>query len=205
MIEVLTVGHSTLPYDAFLQLLRAAGVNAVADVRSAPYSRHHPQFNREALRDELQGDGIAYVFLGDELGGRPKDKQLFCDGVANYEAMARDPAFERGLDRVIEGAERYRIALMCSEHDPLDCHRCLMVGRELKERGVVVTHLIPGDAAKSQTAIEEDLLALAGQDRAQGDFFASSNERLIAAYRCRARKVAFSAAELSDPKLVAAE
>ncbi len=66
---ILTVGHSTLSYEAFLRLIRSAGVTAVADVRSAPYSRHHPHFNRDMLRDELKLDGVAYVFLGEELGG----------------------------------------------------------------------------------------------------------------------------------------
>src|ERR1700720_1713717 len=122
-VEVLTIGHSALPYERFLELLRHYSVTAVADVRTAPYSRHSPQFNKDTLRNELRHDGIAYVFLGQELGGRPKDKQLFCKGVADYEKMARVADFAKGLDRVVEGAKNYRIAMMCSEHDPLECHR----------------------------------------------------------------------------------
>src|ERR1700722_20120562 len=93
------IGHSTLPYERFLELLRRCSVTAVADVRTAPYSRHSPQFNKDTLRNELRHDGIAYVFLGQELGGRPKDKQLFCEGVADYEKMARVADFAKGLDR----------------------------------------------------------------------------------------------------------
>src|SRR5579872_6567480 len=115
VVEVLTIGHSTLPYERFLALLRQASVTAVADVRTAPFSRHFPHFNSDVLRDELRHDNIAYVFLGKELGGRPKDKRFFCDGVADYEKMAETEEFERGLDRVIEGAKKYRIAMMCSE------------------------------------------------------------------------------------------
>ena len=108
---------------------------AVADVRSSPYSRHSPHFSRDELRAELRSEGISYVFLGNELGGRPKDRRFYCEGVADYEKMAQTPEFKTGLDRVIEGARKYRIALMCSEHDPLDCHRCLLVGRALAQRG----------------------------------------------------------------------
>jgi uncharacterized protein (DUF488 family) len=118
-VEVFTIGHSTLSYEKFLELLRVASVTAVADVRTAPYSRHFPHFNRDALRSELRLDNIAYVFLGDELGGRPKDKQFFCEGVADYEKMALTASFAKGLRRVIDGAKKYRIAMMCSEHDPL--------------------------------------------------------------------------------------
>jgi len=202
--EVLTIGHSTLSYEAFLKLLRQAGVTAVADVRSAPYSRHHPHFNRETLRNELKADGVEYSFLGEELGGRPKDRRLFCDGVADYERMAREPSFAKGLDRVIEGAKRFRIALMCSEHDPLDCHRCLLVGRALKERGLHVEHVLPSGRMKSQAVVEEELIAMAGQDRTQADLFASAEDRLAAAYRQRARKVAYAASEASGPEAVAA-
>ena len=124
---ILTIGHSTLTYEAFLSLLRATGVSAIVDVRSVPYSRHTPQFNMDTLTSELKSDGIAYVFLGDTLGGRPETRAFYCNGVADYELMAKKPEFDGGLDRLIDGAKRYRIALMCSEQDPLDCHRCLLV------------------------------------------------------------------------------
>ena len=102
-LEVLTIGHSTLSYETFLNLLRRFQITAIADVRTAPYSGHSPQFNKDTLGDQLRQAGIAYVFLGKELGGRPKDKQLFRDGVADYEKMARGSQFAKGLERVIEG------------------------------------------------------------------------------------------------------
>jgi len=84
-LEVFTIGHSTLPYERFIALLRHAGVDAVADVRTSPFSRHFPQFNRDTLKSKLRLDGVSYVFLGRELGGRPRDQMLYCDGVADYE------------------------------------------------------------------------------------------------------------------------
>lgn len=188
--SVLTVGHSTLPYALFLALLSEAGVTAVADVRSAPYSHHLPHFNREALQDELKLDGIEYVFLGQELGGRPRDAGLLRNGIADYEQMAKAPDFKEGLGRVVQGASRHRIALMCSEQHPLDCHRCLLVSRELAKHDVSVSHILPGGLQISQPEIEDELLVMSG--KASGDLFAPREERLAAAYWKRARKVAFS-------------
>jgi uncharacterized protein (DUF488 family) len=189
-LEILTVGHSSLSYEEFFKLLRGASVTAVADVRTAPFSRRNPQFNRDPLRDQLRIDRTAYVFLGDELGGRPKDQHFFCDGVADYEKMAQSPDFERGLQRVIEGAKQYRVALMCSEHDPLECHRCLLVGRALHGRGVTVKHLLSDRTVVNQSDMEKRLLQWSRQSGE--DLFENYENRLAAAYRKRASKVAYS-------------
>jgi uncharacterized protein (DUF488 family) len=202
-VEVLTIGHSTLPYERFLDLVRRANVNAIADVRSAPYSRQFPQFNRESLLSELRADGIAYVFLGKELGGRPSDRQFYCDGVADYERMSQTVEFSKGLDRVLEGAKKYRIALMCSERDPLDCHRCLLVGRALAQRGVRMSHILGDGRVVSHSTIEDKLLELSGRNT--DDFFALPSERLATAYRERARRVAFAEPQPDPSGPIAAE
>jgi uncharacterized protein (DUF488 family) len=186
---IYSVGHSTLSYESFLELLRFAKITAVADVRTSPYSRHHPHFNRESLKEGLRLDGISYVFLGRELGGRPEEKGLFSDGVADYERMALLPSFEKGIERVIEGAQKYRVALMCSEHDPLTCHRCLLVGRALFNRGQMVQHLLMNKSLLDQAEIEKQLLNLSG--RQTKDMFATREEEISAAYRKQAQKMAF--------------
>ncbi|MBA1144208.1 DUF488 domain-containing protein [Mesorhizobium neociceri] len=189
-IEVLTIGHSTLPYERFLALLRQASVTAIADVRTAPFSRHFPHFNRDVLCEELRQDKVAYVFLGAELGGRPKDTQFFCDGVADYEKMAETDDFARGLDRVIKGAKKFRIALMCSEHDPMDCHRCLLVGRALHERGIIVRHILSSGQLVDHNQIEARLMEMSG--KSDIDLFEPPAKQIASAYRDRATKVAFS-------------
>ena len=195
--EVLTIGHSTHSWVRFVALLRDANVTAIADVRSSPYSRLFPHFNRDELRAELRTDGISYVFLGKELGGRPNERRFYCEGVADYEKMAQASEFNKGLDRVIDGAKKYRIALMCSERDPLDCHRCLLVSRALAQRGVRVAHILDNGRVVAHTEIEDRLLELAGRNA--DDLFAPRPERLAAAYRERARKVAF-AEPTADPR-----
>jgi uncharacterized protein (DUF488 family) len=190
LATIYTVGHSTLPYDQFVGLVRSVGVNAIADVRSSPYSRYHPQFNRETLKEKLRGDGISYVFLGKELGGRPSNKSLFCDGVADYEKMAAQPLFKDGLKRIAEGAAKYDIALMCSEHNPLECHRCLLVGRALSGAGFYVKHILGDGTTLDQGKIEGRLLSLFSS--ATKDLFVSSQDELKIAYRKQAKRVAFS-------------
>ena len=186
----LSAGHSNLAYADLSALLRGAGATAVADVRSLPRSARMPWFDAAALAPALRGDGIAYAFLGTELGGRPARRGLYRDGQADYAAMAREATFAAGLDRLRRGANRHRIALLCSEGDPLSCHRCLLVGRALREGGAGVDHLRHGAEPLGQEAVEETLLARAGG--AGDDLFAPRPERLDAAYRMRASRIAFA-------------
>ncbi len=201
--EVFTIGHSTHSCERFVALLRSANVTAIADVRTSPYSRLYPHFNRDDLREELRLHGISYVFLGRELGGRPSERRFYCEGVADYDKMAEAPEFNKGLDRVIEGARKYRIALVCSERDPLDCHRCLLVGRALAHRGVRVNHILDNGKIVSHREIEDKLLELSGRNT--DDFFAPHAERLATAYRERARKVAFAEPRPDPSDPIAAE
>lgn len=181
-LEILSIGHSTHSWEAFLGLLQAAEVTAIADVRSTPFSRRMPWFTEGNLKAGLKAAGIAYAPLGPELGGRPSRADLYRDGIADYEAMAREPLFEAGLDRVIKGAGSHRIAMLCSEGDPCECHRCLLVGRALKGRDVKVTHLLKTGATLSQDQVETRILA---------GLIGTTAEVLDRAYRLQAEKVAY--------------
>jgi uncharacterized protein (DUF488 family) len=186
---IYSIGHSNLSLETFLALLRDAGIEAIADVRSSPWSRFNPQFNRETLKAALKAEGIAYSHLGQELGGRPKEPRFYCDGVADYRKMRRAPAFDAGLARLDAGARRYRLAILCSEQNPLECHRCLLVGRALAEAGRPVVHLLHDGTSMTQADVEAHLLALAGKEGE--DLFASRAERLEAAYWAQNRTNAF--------------
>lgn len=190
--EVLTIGHSNHPIQHFLALLHGAGVTAVADVRSVPHSRHVPQFNHETLKATLRDAGIAHVHLGRELGGRPRNSQPRPGGAPDYEKIARTETFQVGLRRVLDGAATHRVALMCAEQYPLDCHRCLLVGRALAARGARVRHILPDGALTTQADIEAELLRRTGHDK--DDLFMSPEQRLAAAYRDHAHKLALAVA-----------
>jgi len=199
--RVLTIGHSNHGWERFAELLRGAGVTAVADVRTSPWSRHTPQFNRETLAANLKANGVAYVFLGAELGGRPEGAHLFDDGVANYEAMAREESFRTGLDRVATGARTHVVALMCAEREPLDCHRCLLVSRRLRDLGLAVAHIHGDGAIEPHEATEQRLLVCEGLEHE--DIFEGRESRLNRAYAQRARKVAYAEAAAETVSSVA--
>jgi uncharacterized protein (DUF488 family) len=185
--DLMTIGHSNLPADRFITLLRDSKVSAVIDVRSVPFSRWCPWFSSKPLATGLAAGGLAYLQLGDELGGRPRDPQLYCDGIADYEAMARRPEFRAGLDRVIDETRHHRVCLLCSEREPLDCHRCLLVGRALAERGMTPGHIRADGTIEPHAVTEQRLLKLAG---GEADLFGDPATRLADAYRQRTRRVA---------------
>jgi uncharacterized protein (DUF488 family) len=187
--DLFTIGHSNHPIERFLDLVRGAGVTAIADVRSTPASRRCPWFNQARLAPRLAAEGIAHAPLGDALGGRPRDPRLYRDdGVADYAAMARTDEFRAGLDRVAEGTRRYRVCLMCAEREPLDCHRCLLVAPALAARGFAIGHVLADGTIEPHAQTEERLLALAG---GPADLFADRDRRVAAAYARRAGSAAY--------------
>ena len=181
MNRIWTVGHSNHSWAQFEALLRSADVEAVADIRSSPSSRH-AHFNRAALSAKLATCDVAYIFLGRELGGRSEDGWPL-----DYEERTNARLFREGLARVEAIAQRSRLVLMCAEHEPLECHRCLLVGRRLKERGVEVEHILRDGGIERHAETEERLLKLTR--RREADFFASRAQRLERAYGQWASKI----------------
>ena len=144
-VELYSIGHSNVPTERLIELLRQHGIATLCDVRSAPYSRYNPQFNREDLAEALRVGGIAYRFMGDSLGGKPADTALrTADGVLpDYDKIAASPAFQRGLDQLIAlGVER-PTAFMCSDADYRACHRHRLIAPALIAGGVAVWHIMP--------------------------------------------------------------
>jgi len=187
--DLLSIGHSNISAERFLAMLQAAKATTLADVRSVPASRHFPWFSKKTLAANLAAGGIAYVAMGDTLGGRPLNEALYRDGVADYEAMAVQPEFRAGLDKLLDAAATSRLCMMCAEREPLDCHRCLLVARNLAERGLAIGHLLHDGTIEPHAATEQRLLKL---DESACDLFASGQrERLAAAYRRRAQAVAY--------------
>ena len=173
---VFTIGHSNHPLEGFVALLLQHGVTALADVRSVPHSRRHPHFSRAALAAALGTRGIDYVFLGRELGGRTRDPALYEHGRVSYERILRTERFRAGIDRVLRGAARHSIVLMCAEREPLDCHRTLLVARALDLRGLETLH-IHADGRLERHADAMDRLVEKFDLHADGDLFRGPRSR----------------------------
>lgn len=195
---VFTVGHSNHSLEAFLALLAGRRIDAVADVRSAPYSRFAPRFDREALAAALQGAGVAYDWLGRALGGRPDDPACYRRGRVDYARVAGTSGFRRGLERVLAMAEARRVALMCAEKDPLDCHRTLLVARALDDRGVAVAHIL-ADGGLEPHARTMDRLIAKFDLRPDGDLFRPPRTRGELAAEAIARQSAGAAFARAAP------
>jgi uncharacterized protein (DUF488 family) len=191
---VFTIGHSNLEIGKFVALLKEHGIQAIADVRSSPYSQYNPQFNREPLQKSLQEHGIAYVFLGQELGARRSERECYLEGRADYGLISQTPAFKRGIERVTQGAAKMRVALMCTEKDPIDCHRCILVTPHLRQQGLQVLHLLSDGSLEDHMQTEKRLLQVFALENKE--LFRSQDEVVAEAYKKQGEKVAYHEDEL---------
>lgn len=183
-----TIGHSNRTIDEFIELLKENRIDAVADVRSSPFSGMNPQYNREELKRSLNSHGIAYVFLGKELGARRDEEACYVDGVARYEKIAETEAFRAGLDRIRLGMKSRRIAMMCAEKDPLTCHRTILICRQLR-CDVSIAHIVEPGGLELQEDAEERLMRLFGLNNR--NLFESREEVLAEAYEKQGEKIAY--------------
>lgn len=187
--EIFTIGHSNHSFERFGELLRQHNITAVGDVRSAPYSRSHPDFNREFLKTKLAEAGIAYVFLGRELGARPEGAQFYQEGRVQYRVLAQSPLFRTGLDRVVKDAQSRRLALLCAEKEPLECHRTLLVGRELVELGASVVHIHADGRLETYAEAMSRLLKIHGLP--EEDLFRNKEEMIADACALQEERIAY--------------
>jgi uncharacterized protein (DUF488 family) len=156
---LLTIGHSNHPIEHFLALLARHRVEVVADVRSRPYSRFVPQYRKPTLAGLLAGAGIDYLFLGEGLGGKPRRGEVAA--ARDYAARIREPAFQDGMAQLLAAVQQARIALLCRERDPLECHRLHLICRHLAPEQLDIRHILPDGRVEPQSETERRLLARA--------------------------------------------
>ncbi|MFZ0583384.1 MAG: DUF488 domain-containing protein [Candidatus Acidiferrales bacterium] len=190
---IFTIGHSTHSQARFVSLLRQHRVTALCDVRSQPYSRVNPQFNREELKKSLRAFEIKYVFLGKELGARTQDPTCYDDGKVRYDRLARTELFRQGLERVLKGAKVYRVALMCAEKEPLECHRTILVARHLAELGFEIQHIHADGTLESHADAMNRLANMLKLGEKEHHLFRSSEELLVEAYHLQEERIAYDA------------
>jgi uncharacterized protein (DUF488 family) len=140
--EVFTLGHSNHSLDDFLKLLQENRIDVLVDARSQPYSRYLPHFSRESLQQEVDGLSIRYLYMGESLGGRPKQADCYdAEGNVLYNRIREKDFFKEGVRRLLNGIDRFRVCVLCSEENPRNCHRSLLVGRALVDLGIEVQHI----------------------------------------------------------------
>jgi uncharacterized protein (DUF488 family) len=189
------VGHSTHDLSRFLKLLTRYEIAEVADVRSTPFSKRQPQFNREPLKAALKQHDICYTYLGQELGARSNDPECYRDGKVRYEKLAQSDLFIEGLERVTTMRAKRRLALLCAEAEPLDCHRAILVSRELEMYGYSVSHILGDGRIETHDEAMSRLLRLFRLP--EQDFFRSRVEMIDEACAKQEQRIAYV-----EPRLV---
>lgn len=199
MKRIYTIGHSTYPVEYLLKRLLLHKINCVADVRSTPYSKYTPQYNIEELKRALNSKGIYYLFMGEELGARQLDKDLYTkEGYLDFNKFSKTDLFQRGIKRLKDGiAKDFTISLMCTEKDPIDCHRNILVAKEFYKQKYIVNNILDDGSLETQDSIEERLLNMYFPNRRQISIFEvldgdqSKLELINKAYKLRNRDIGY--------------
>lgn len=193
-----TVGHSQHDFEYFSNLLKNNNINYLLDVRSTPYSKYAETYNREHLSKLLLEKNITYSYMGKYFGARPENIELYNEeGYLDFEKVAQSELFIKGMKNVILGLNRgNNIALMCTEKDPIDCHRAILVARAFSLSGVNVTHILPDGKLQTQKELDERLLDMYFPDRAQLSIFnfnsvINDEENLKIAYKERNKEIGY--------------
>jgi uncharacterized protein (DUF488 family) len=184
--QIYTVGYSAFEMNEFISTLKRYNITAVSDVRSLPYSKFKPDYNREYLSKKLKENDIQYVFLGNNLGARFEDKTVYINGTVNFELVSQLDCFKNGVQRLIEGSKKYTIALLCAEKDPIECHRSILIAKNISSI-FNVFHILADLSIESHKQLEYRLKKRFGLDQA-----VLFGDTLKMAYDKQASKIAYA-------------
>ena len=194
--ELYTIGHSNHSIEKFIELLFLHSITVVCDVRSHPYSKFNPQYNRETLEKELKKHNIEYLFLGEELGARSDDQECYVNGRVQYSSIANTFRFQQGIERLLIEMESNRIVIMCAEKDPITCHRTILISRFMRKYDIEIKHILEDGEIESNSDAEKRLMQILNSPQEQGDLFLSIEERIEKAYDLQGENIAHISNEL---------
>jgi uncharacterized protein (DUF488 family) len=195
-LRIYTIGHSNHQIENFITLLKVVKIDMIVDVRSAPFSKMYPHFNRETLETVLIDNQIGYLFFGDLIGGRSRNRSDYENGQVVYSRLAAKDEYRATIKRVLDGSAKFKIALMCSEKEPLDCHRTLLVSQSLCDLGAQVAHIHADGKIESQSEVLNRLLRNYNLD--SPDLFGAETDRLREAILKQEKKIAYSDELMSE-------
>ncbi len=159
-MDIYTIGHSNYSAEDFMERLKQYQINCIVDIRGTPYSKYNVQFNKETIKKTLTDYGYLYIYMGKEFAAQREDKSLYIsEGYADFEKVVDDKDFLSGIERLKAGCQKgYRIALMGAKQDPINCHRCILLGRALIKAGFNVKHILDNQLFGTQEEMEAKLL-----------------------------------------------
>lgn len=194
---IYTIGHSTHHADYFLELLREHGVNCIIDVRSVPASSYNPQYNQEPFKNFLKNNKITYLHFAEEFGARRTQPELLDEkGKVDFEKVRKSWPFQNGLKMVMHGIKKGDVmAIMCSESEPLDCHRFSMISVGLEEDEFEVKHILKDKSIKTNEELKDELLNKFQNKLPQKDLFnpnITKEDQLKVAYRLENQEIGFA-------------
>ena len=194
MNDLYTIGHSTHPIKKFIDLLKLHNINYVIDVRSTPYSKYAQEYDKDNISQILMNNNISYAFMGRYFGARQDNKLLYNNqGYLDFEKVSASDFFNIGLQNVIKGMENNRIALMCLEKKPIDCHRAILVANAFYIQGLSVKHILENGNIETHEELNNELLNLYFPDRNQINLFdnKTDEEYLKNAYKLRNKDIGY--------------
>lgn len=151
---IYSIGHGNKTINDFVVELNSFDIKYLIDVRSKPYSKFNPHFNKNELKFKLKDEGITYAFMGDKLGGLPEDRSCYTDNKVDYEILKGKDFFIKGLQRIINAFDQgIKVVIMCSESKPQECHRSKLIGRELLKENISISHIIAKGKTKDQATV----------------------------------------------------
>ena len=159
-MQIYTIGHSNHDLQTFLNLLKQHEIQAIADVRSHPYCKYTPHFTKKNIQTELVNAKFKYVFLGEQLGARPTNPNCYRQGKVSFDELLKTEAFQTGIQRLLKGIKSYKVSLMCAEHDPISCHRSILICQHLSNLKVDIYHIKKDGSLESQSDLEQRLLVI---------------------------------------------
>lgn len=190
---IYTIGHSNYEMNVFLDIAASYGIDILVDVRSSPYSKYCSQFNKEVIKNALNNAGVEYLFLGKELGARPADLSCYYEGRVQFNLLKKTDLFKKGIDKLKEEVNKGHIlAIMCSEKNPAECHRAILISRVLTEEGLEVKHILDKTEIIDQPQIEKQLQK---KFKLEPSLFDSQNanwERTTEAYEKQEELIAYT-------------
>lgn len=194
-MEIFTIGYAGFKIDDFIKILKKYHINSLIDVRSMPFSKFHSEYNKPIFSKVLHDSGIIYRNYKKEFGARQDDRKYYPNGYLDFSMFTKSQVFLEGMDKIIKAIPLgYKFVLMCSEKDPITCHRNIMIAKAFYNNGISINNILSDGSIITQSDIETRLLDMYYPGRDQLSLFAeqlSLEEMIQNSYKFQNEKIGY--------------